>query len=58
MVSSVHQQDVQRYFAEAHRLRPESWNFTRQRLELEEVGKASGLEFWADVDALEGDMPF
>lgn len=52
-----YQQDAQRYFAEAHRLRPESWNFTRQRLELEEVGKASGPEFWAAVDAL-GKKPY
>jgi len=47
-----HAQDAQRYFAEAKRLRPESWNFTRQSLELQEPGKASGPEFWAAVDAL------
>jgi len=52
-----HHQDAQRYFAEAQRLRPESWNFRRQRLELEEVGKASGPEFWAAVDAL-GKNPY
>lgn len=52
-----HHQDAQRYFAEAQRLRPESWNFRRQRLELEEVGKASGPEFWAAVDAL-GKSPY
>ena len=52
-----HHQDAQPYFAEAQRLRPESWNFRRQRLELEEVGKASGPEFWAAVDAL-GEKPY
>ena len=51
------QQDAQRYFAEAKRLQPESWCFKRQSLELEEVGKASGPEFWAAVDAL-GDKPY
>lgn len=45
-------QDAQRYFAEAVRLRPESWNYRRQGLELEETGKAAGPEFWATVDAL------
>jgi hypothetical protein len=47
-----HAQDAQRYFAEAKRLRPESWNFKRQSWELEEPGKASGPEFWAAVEAL------
>ena len=47
-----HHQDAKRYFNEAQRLRPESWNFRRQRLELEAVGNASGPEFWAAVDAL------
>jgi hypothetical protein len=52
-----HHQGAQKYFTEAQRLRPESWNFRRQRLELEEVGKASGPEFWAAVDAL-GKNPY
>ncbi len=52
-----HAQDAQRYFAEAKRLRPESWNFKRQSWELEEVGKASGPEFWAAVEAL-GEQPY
>ena len=47
-----HHQDAKRYFNEAQRLRPESWNFRRQRLELEAVGNASGPEFWTAVDAL------
>ncbi len=49
-----HHQDAKRYFDEAQRLRPESWNFRRQRLELEAVGNASGPDFWAAVDALGG----
>ena len=52
-----HHQDAKRYFSEAQRLRPESWNFRRQRLELEAVGNASGPEFWAAVDAL-GNKPY
>jgi hypothetical protein len=44
--------DAQRYFAEAKRLRPESWNYKRQAWTLEEVGKAGGPEFWAAVKAL------
>jgi tetratricopeptide (TPR) repeat protein len=41
-----------KYFAEARRLRPESWCFIRQTWELEEAGKASGPEFFAAVQAL------
>jgi len=47
-----YQQDARRYFLEAKRLRPDSWNFIRQELELQGVGNASGPEFWAQVDAL------
>ena len=39
-------------WAEAKRLRPESWNYFRQDLEVDEVGKASGPEFFAAVEAL------
>jgi len=45
------------YLAEARRLHPESWSYRRQTWELEEPGKAGGLEFWAAVDAL-GDQPY
>ena len=41
-----------KYFAEARRLRPESWCFIRQTWELEQPGKASGPEFFAAVQAL------
>jgi tetratricopeptide (TPR) repeat protein len=41
-----------KFFAEARRLRPESWSFKRQTWELEQEGKASGPEFFAEVMAL------
>jgi hypothetical protein len=43
---------AQQYFAEAKRLRPESWNYKRQAWALEDPLKAGGPEFWASVDAL------
>ena len=49
--------DAQAAFAEAKRLRPESWNFKRQAWHLEEPGKSGGAEFWAEVKAL-GDRPY
>jgi hypothetical protein len=49
--------DAKRYFLEARRQSPESWHFLRQTLELEEIGKASGPEFFSAVDAL-GDRPY
>src|SRR5262249_741809 len=49
--------DAQTAFAEAKRLRPESWNFKRQAWHLEEPGKSGGAEFWAEVKAL-GDRPY
>ncbi len=52
-----HHQDAQQALAEAKRLRPGSWNYIRQSLEVEEVGKGSGPEFFAAVDAL-GDKPY
>ena len=48
---------AQAAFAEAKRLRPESWNFKRQAWHLEEPGKSGGPEFWAAVKAL-GDRPY
>ncbi|SKA11118.1 AhpC/TSA family protein [Enhydrobacter aerosaccus] len=46
-----------RQMAEASRLYPESWSMWRQAADLDEVGKASGPEFWARVQAL-GDRPY
>lgn len=43
--------------AEASRLHPESWSLWRQAADLDEVGKASGAEFWNRVQAL-GDRPY
>ncbi len=52
-----HADDAQHYFLEARRQAPESWHFLRQILELEEIGKASGPEFFGAVDAL-GERPY
>jgi hypothetical protein len=52
LVEKGHPQDAQKYFAEAKRLRPESWNYKRQAWALEDPMKAGGPEFWAAVDAL------
>jgi tetratricopeptide (TPR) repeat protein len=47
-----HRDEALKYFAEARRLRPESWSYRRQTWELEQAGKASGPEFFAAVQAL------
>lgn len=52
LVEIGHPQDAQKYFEEAKRLRPESWNYKRQAWALEDPMKAGGPEFWAAVDAL------
>jgi len=46
-----------RQMAEASRLHPESWSLWRQAADLDEVGKASGPDFWKRVQAL-GDKPY
>lgn len=46
-----------RQMAEASRLHPESWSLWRQAADLDEVGKASGPEFWKRVQAL-GARPY
>jgi hypothetical protein len=43
--------------AEASRLYPDSWSMWRQAADLDEVGKASGPDFWKRVQAL-GDRPY
>lgn len=45
------------FLTEASRLHPDSWNMWRQAADLDEIGKASGPEFWARVHAL-GDRPY
>ncbi len=47
-----HRDEALKFFAEARRLRPESWSFKRQTWELEQTGKASGPEFFAEVMGL------
>ena len=49
--------EADRHLAEASRLHPDSWNMWRQAADLDEVGKASGADFWARVQAL-GDRPY
>ena len=46
-----------RELAAASGLHPESWSMWRQAADLDEVGKASGPEFWARVQAL-GNRPY
>ncbi len=46
-----------RQMDEASVLHPESWSMWRQAADLEEVGKASGKDFWERVQAL-GDKPY
>jgi hypothetical protein len=46
-----------RHLAEASQLHPESWSLWRQAADLDQVGKASGPEFWARVQAL-GAKPY
>ncbi len=46
-----------RQMAEASRLHPDSWSLWRQAADLDEVGKASGPDFWKRVQAL-GDKPY
>ena len=47
-----HADAAKKYFEEAERLRPESWNYKRQAWALEDPMKAGGPEFWAAVDSL------
>jgi tetratricopeptide (TPR) repeat protein len=44
-----HRDEALKFFAEARRLRPESWSFKRQTWELEQAGKSAGTEFFAEV---------
>jgi len=52
LVETGHAHGAARYFEEAKRLRPESWNYKRQAWALEDPMKAGGPEFWGTVDAL------
>lgn len=57
LAENGHKDAAQKYFEEAKRLRPESWNYKRQAWALEDPMKAGGPEFWAAVDAL-GDRKY
>jgi hypothetical protein len=57
LVEQGHKEAAQKYFEEAKRLRPESWNYKRQAWSLEDPMKSGGPEFWAAVDAL-GDQKY
>jgi peroxiredoxin len=46
-----------KHLADASRLHPDSWNIWRQAADLDEVGKASGADFWKRVQAL-GERPY
>jgi hypothetical protein len=46
-----------RLMNEASALHPESWSMWRQAADLDEVGKASGPDFWKRVQAL-GEKPY
>ncbi len=46
-----------RQMNEASTLHPESWSMWRQAADLDEVGKASGPDFWKRVQAL-GERPY
>ena len=52
LVEIGHPEGAKKYFEEAKRLRPASWNYKRQAWALEDPAKAGGPEFWAAVDAL------
>lgn len=43
---------AQAHLSEAVRLHPESWEYRRQALDLEEQGKSMGREYWEAVNAL------
>lgn len=52
-----HAAEGDRQLAEASRLHPDSWSMWRQAADLDEVGKASGPDFWRRVQAL-GDRAY
>jgi hypothetical protein len=57
LYSNGHADDARPYLVKARDLSPERWHYFRQTLELEEVGKASGPDFFGAVDAL-GNRPY
>jgi hypothetical protein len=57
LFSHGHADAARPYLLKARELSPECWHYFRQTLELEEVGKASGPDFFGAVDAL-GSRPY
>jgi hypothetical protein len=57
LYSNGHVEAARPYMVKARELSPEGWHYLRQTLELEEIGKASGPDFFGAVDAL-GNRPY
>jgi hypothetical protein len=57
LYSHGHAEAARPWLVKARELSPENWHYLRQTLELEEVGKASGPDFFGAVDAL-GSRPY
>jgi hypothetical protein len=57
LYTNGHADAARPYLVNARELSPECWHLLRQTLELEEVGKASGPDFFGAVDAL-GSRPY
>ena len=57
LFSNGHAEAARPYMVKARQLAPENWHLLRQTLELEEIGKASGPDFFGAVDAL-GSRPY
>jgi hypothetical protein len=55
--SNGHAEAARPYMVKARELSPEGWHYLRQTLELEQIGKASGPDFFGAVDAL-GNRPY
>jgi hypothetical protein len=57
LYSNGHPDAARPYMVKARELSPEGWHYLRQTLELEQIGKASGPDFFGAVDAL-GNRPY
>jgi len=57
LYSNGHAEAARPYMVKARELSPECWHYLRQTLELEQIGKASGPDFFGAVDAL-GNRPY
>ena len=57
LYSNGHPDAARPYMVKARELSPEGWHYLRQTLELEQIGRASGPDFFGAVDAL-GNRPY